>query len=142
MEWFEDESFWAELYPYMFPEEQFKVAEEQVDKILALIRLQGHSVLDLCCGPGRHLISLAKKGYLVTGVDRTKHLLEKAKERANAAGVNVELIQCDMRDFTRSGSYDLVLNMYTSFGFFNNCVTFFRTGLHQALIVDTSYCDV
>jgi 2-polyprenyl-3-methyl-5-hydroxy-6-metoxy-1,4-benzoquinol methylase len=119
MEWYKDEHFWAELYPYMFPEKQFTIAEEQVDKILALTRLPKCAVLDLCCGPGRHLIGLAKRGYSVTGVDSTMCLLEKAKERADAAGVNVELVQCDMRDFVRSGAYDLVLNMYTSFGFFD-----------------------
>jgi SAM-dependent methyltransferase len=119
MEWFEDESFWRDLYPYMFPEEQFKLADQQVDKILALVRPQGRSVLDLCCGPGRHSTSLATKGFAVTGVDRTKFFLKRAKERANAAGVSIELVQADMRDFVRSAAYDLVLNMYTSFGLFS-----------------------
>ena len=60
--WFEDEAFWMALYPYLFPEEQFARAEEQVDQLLALVAPAGHVVLDLCCAPGRHAIGLAKRG--------------------------------------------------------------------------------
>jgi hypothetical protein len=35
-EWFEDESLWRELYPVMFPEDRFRLGEEQVPKILIL----------------------------------------------------------------------------------------------------------
>ncbi len=35
-EWFTDESFWRELYPFMFPDTAFTAAEEQVDRALAL----------------------------------------------------------------------------------------------------------
>lgn len=30
--WFEDESFWSELYSFMFPAEGFRLAEEQIEK--------------------------------------------------------------------------------------------------------------
>jgi SAM-dependent methyltransferase len=53
-------------------------------------------------------------------VDRTKYLLDKARAGARAAGVKVEWIQRDMRDFVRSDSFDLVLSMYTSFGYFDD----------------------
>jgi ubiquinone/menaquinone biosynthesis C-methylase UbiE len=51
------------LYPYLFPEEQFARAEEHVDQLLAPVAPTGHVVLDLCCGPGRHAIGLAKRGF-------------------------------------------------------------------------------
>ncbi len=79
---------------------------------------QGESILDLCCGPGRHSVLLAKRGIKVTSVDITPFLLKKARERAIAEGVQVEWVQKDMRDFVRDASYDLVLNMFTSFGYF------------------------
>ena len=59
-EWFEDESFWSELYTFMFPEERFQIAEEQIEKVLTLVDYQGGPVLDLCCGPGRHSFALAR----------------------------------------------------------------------------------
>ena len=49
-EWFENEDFWTEMYPYMFPEERFESAEDQVDKILSLVEFSGTHILDLCCG--------------------------------------------------------------------------------------------
>lgn len=119
-EWFEDESFWIQMYPFMFPRKRFEEAEEQIDKILRLIDFHGSSILDLCCGPGRHAVILAKRGLNVTGVDRTPFLLEKAREIGRAQNVQIEWILEDMRNFIRQDSYDLVLNMFTSFGYFDS----------------------
>jgi SAM-dependent methyltransferase len=119
-EWFDDDSFWKDLYPVMFPSERIDAATEEVDKILLLAKLKKGTVLDLCCGPGRHSVALAKRGFKVTGVDRTKFLLNKAKARARKAKAKVEWIQRDMRDFVRSESFDLVLSMFTSFGYFDD----------------------
>jgi len=119
-EWFDDDSFWRELYPFMFPEQRFAAADEQVAQALVLTKPPGKSVLDLCCGPGRCSIALAKKGFRVTGVDRTKYLLDKARAKAKAAHVKVEWIREDMRDFVRPGAFALVLSMFTSFGYFDD----------------------
>ncbi len=70
-EWFEDEAFWREFYPFMFSARRIAEADEQMAKVLALTKPAGKAVLDLCCGPGRCSIALARKGYRVTGVDRT-----------------------------------------------------------------------
>jgi len=45
-EWFDDESFWRELYLCMFPDERIAVADEQIEKVLALTKPTGNSVLD------------------------------------------------------------------------------------------------
>ncbi len=119
-EWFEDESFWDTFYQYLFSAERVGAAVEEVEKILALVDFKGSSILDLCCGPGRHAVALAKRGFSVTGVDRTRLLLDKARERGRAENVEVEWVLDDMRSFLREGSYDLALNMFTSFGFFDD----------------------
>jgi 2-polyprenyl-3-methyl-5-hydroxy-6-metoxy-1,4-benzoquinol methylase len=75
-EWFADESIWKDLYPFTFPESAFAVGDEQVEKILRLTGVGGGKVLDLCCGPGRHSVALAKRGFAVTAVDRTRFLLD------------------------------------------------------------------
>ena len=119
-EWFDDDSFWRELYPFMFPERRLAEADKQIAKALALAKPAGRAVLDLCCGPGRCSVALAKKGFRVTGVDRTKYLLAKAREKARAARVEIEWVQKDMRDFVRPDSFALVLSMFTSFGYFDD----------------------
>lgn len=117
-DWFENEAFWREAYAFMFPETRIAEATDQMAKALALTSPSGKAVLDLCCGPGRCAVALAKQGLTVTGVDRTKFLLEKARARARKEKVRVEWVQEDMRKFVRKNSYDLVLSMFTSFGYF------------------------
>ena len=120
MEWFENEEFWRDLYPFMFSEERFAAAREEVTSILALTRCEGGSVLDLCCGPGRHCLEFAQLGFNVTGVDRSRFLLDIARRRASAAGLSIEWVETDMRGFSRAGSSDLACNVFTSFGYFKD----------------------
>ena len=118
MEWFEDESLWRELYPYVFPLERVAAASGQVTQLLDLAGVTGGAVLDLCCGPGRHAVEFARRGFVVTGVDRSPFLLERARERALASAVEVEWVLDDMRHFERSASFHLACNLFTSFGYF------------------------
>ncbi len=119
-EWFDDDSLWRELYPYIFTEERAGAGAEIARQVLALAKPRGRRVLDLCCGPGRYAVPLAKRGYAVTGVDRTRYLLDKARARARAARVGVEWVRSDMRDFVRPDSFDLALSIFTSFGYFDD----------------------
>jgi SAM-dependent methyltransferase len=122
-EWFEDESFWVDVYPFTFTEERLGMGDAEVAKILALAGIAGpggRTALDLCCGPGRHAVPLAQRGMRVTGVDRTQFHLDLARERARMADVSVELVEGDMRNFRRPASYDLALSMFTSFGYFES----------------------
>jgi SAM-dependent methyltransferase len=119
-EWFTDESIWKDLYPFHFPESAFAAADEQVDKIVRLTGVQGGNVLDLCCGPGRHTLALAKRGFAVTAVDYTPFLLQCARDRAAEANQRVEFIREDMRRFSRPAAFDLIINLFTSFGYFDN----------------------
>jgi SAM-dependent methyltransferase len=122
-QWFEDESLWVDLNPFSFSEERLRAGEDEVAKVLALVGLTdsaGRAVLDLCCGPGRHAVPLAQRGMRVTGVDRTPFHLDRARERARLAGVDVEWVDADMRDFRRPTAYDLALSLFTSFGYFDS----------------------
>jgi len=119
-EWFDNDTFWRDIHDFIFAPARLKAAKGEVDSIIRLTKIKKGAALDLCCGPGRCSIALAKRKFKVTGVDRTKYLLDRARSRARAAKVKIEFIQKDMRDFTRPDSFDLVINMYTSFGYFAN----------------------
>ena len=71
--WFEDDTLWESLESFLFS--QFRSSEltvREAEQILALVPPpQGAAVLDLCCGPGRHSLEFARRGFRVTGVDRT-----------------------------------------------------------------------
>ena len=120
MEWFKKSDFWELTYPFMFPETRIEKAEEDILSVLKLAGLEKGDVLDLCCGPGRFSIPLARMGFNVTGVDATGYLLNIAENRASLENVEVELVNEDMLKFCRPVSFDLVLNMFTSFGYFQD----------------------
>ncbi len=92
----------------------------EVDQLVALLKLEPLKILDLGCGQGRHAIELARRGYEVTGVDLSSYLLGVAAERASAAGVTVRWLQGDMRRPPVGREFDLVLNLFTSFGYFDD----------------------
>ena len=117
-EWFSDDDFWRTLYPFLFSDEQLAKGESEVEQVLSLVEFSGTRVLDLCCGPGRHSVPLANKGLQVTAVDLSSFLLDLAKARAKREGVEIEWISQDMRSFCRENAYDLIINLYTSFGYF------------------------
>jgi SAM-dependent methyltransferase len=98
MEWFENDDFWRDFYPFMFSDERFAATPDEVSRILALTQCSGGDVLDLCCGPGRHSVELAQRGFKVTGVDRSPFLLEKARDHAAKSGAAVEWVNQDMRE--------------------------------------------
>lgn len=121
MEWFEDEDFWATYAPFMFDEAHWSTAPEEVEGTLRLAAVpRGGRVLDACCGVGRHSLEFAARGYTVTGVDLTRAFLDAARESADAAGLSdrIEWVRDDIRRFSRPGSFDLCVNLFTSFGYF------------------------
>jgi SAM-dependent methyltransferase len=119
-QWFENESFWREGYRFMFSEDAFSVAKDQIDQIIGLTGARTGRVLDLGCGPGRHAVPMAAKRLNVTGVDASLFLLEKAEEHAKRSNVDVEFVHADMRSFHRSDTFELAVSMFSSFGYFDD----------------------
>lgn len=120
MEWFESEDFWRDFYPYMFSADRFAAARDEVSRVMTLTGRTSGSLLDLACGPGRHAVEFAQRGFHVTGVDRSPFLLDRARENASQAGASVEWVMEDMRLFLRPGTFDVACNLFTSFGYFED----------------------
>ncbi len=119
--WYEDERLWVMLEPQLFDDKRKKEAAEEAQNVVKLLGLrQGAEILDLCCGPGRHSIELAKLGFRVTGVDRTEHYLDVARAHAATQGAAVEFVLQDMRTFRRPAAFDAAINLFTSFGYFED----------------------
>lgn len=66
-------------------------------------------VLDLGCGDGRNALPLAAAGHRVTGVDISKSGIEALRRRADAEGLEMEIVTADLRTFSPAGLYDLVI---------------------------------
>jgi len=119
--WYADERFWKAFYTFLFGEKRFEDARTQVEPLVDLLELTGgESILDLCCGPGRFTVPLALRGFAMTGVDRSPFLLGKAREHAARQSADVEWVLQDIREFSRPGAFDAILNLFTSFGYFED----------------------
>jgi SAM-dependent methyltransferase len=133
--WFENESFWKGCYPLLFPGESFRVAPEQIERVLARAGTASGKALDLCCGPGRHAVALSHRGFRVTAVDRSPYLIEKARELAAQTDAGIEFVVDDMRSFVRPSSFDLIVNLSNSFGYFDDRTDDLRVlkNIHESL---------
>jgi SAM-dependent methyltransferase len=119
-DWFADESFWEAIYPLLFSGRARTAAAADVGAIKALIGRPVTTVLDLCCGAGRHSVAFAKQGSRVTGVDRSAFLLGHARQYALDENVEIRWEQQDMRDFVVPARFDLATSLFTSFGYFDD----------------------
>lgn len=119
--WYYDDEFWITYGPVMFDKERIKSASFEIDNLLMLSELKpGDSVLDSCCGQGRHSIILADRGLKVTGVDITEPYLKTAMKRAEEKKLNIEFIKDDILKFVREESFDGATNLYNSLGYFED----------------------
>ena len=85
----------------------------EVDFVLEALELRGgERVLDLACGFGRHSLELARRGYLVVGVDFTEAYVMHARSIARDEHLdNAEFLLADVRDVSFHEEFDAVLNM-------------------------------
>ncbi|NEA08234.1 methyltransferase domain-containing protein [Streptomyces sp. SID10692] len=118
MHWYEDDALWSDFAPTMFPPARAESAAALVDGSPLLDFPPGTRVLDLCCGPGLFVVPLAARGYEVTGVDLSPSMLERARAACDAAGAKARLERADMLTYRESEAFDVVLNVFTSFGYF------------------------
>ena len=89
------------------------------------------TILDIACGEGSFAVAMAGRGYAVTGVDISAEMLKLARERAAAAGLNVDFVEQDMRKLFFDGGFDLATSWYDSLNY-----------LLRIQDLDACYCGV
>tara|TARA_B000000475_G_C15942045_1_gene425180 strand:+ start:98 stop:826 length:729 start_codon:yes stop_codon:yes gene_type:complete len=115
MNWFAN-WFDSEYYHILYNNRDKLEANLFIDNILKKFQPPDNAFfLDLACGSGRHSIYLNKKGYNVDGVDLSKKSLLKAKSYQNDT---LQFIAEDIRSYKKPTKYDFILNLFTSFGYF------------------------
>jgi len=85
-------------------------AEEFVDRLTVE---PGMQVLDVACGTGNLAIPAARKGARVTGADIASNLLDQARQRAAAEGLDATFETGDAEKLPYAdGRFDLVMSMF------------------------------
>ena len=111
--WF-DSPYYHILYQHRDEAE----AQFFIDNLLSEIKLPEHArLLDLACGKGRHSIYLHSKGFNVVGADLSPESIAAANLSKTEG---LEFVVHDMRETLKMGDFDAVLNLFTSFGYFNS----------------------
>lgn len=73
----------------------------------------GQRVLDVGCGTGVVAVTAARRGAIVTGLDLTPALLERARENAEIAGVSIDWHEGDAENLPfGDGAFDVVLSQF------------------------------
>ncbi len=66
-------------------------------------------ILDVGCGNGRHTLELARRGYVVVGIDLSESMLTQGRRIAKAENLNVDLIQFDARELKYQKEFDAAI---------------------------------
>jgi len=136
VDWYEELHLWSGFSDVLFSPARARQAIETVDASPLLAFEPGSRVLDQCCGVGLYSVALARRGYEVTGVDIHPELLERAGATCAEAGVEATFERADVLDHVEPGAYDVVVNLYTSFGYFERAEDNLRVlrNAHRSLV--------
>ncbi len=101
----------------LFPDDA--ETDREVQGLLQMLNLQpGQRVADICCGAGRHLVRLAPEGLELVGLDSSSLMIDLARQAMAERDVRAGLVRGDARSLPfRSGCFDVVLNLFNSFGY-------------------------
>lgn len=112
--WYKDA--FGKFYPILYSHLDEAAAERDINQLINRFQLTGDErILDVCCGEGRHLSALLKKGFDAWGVDFSGYLLKKAAVRRETSG---RILRADIRAIPFKNCFHVALNLFTSFGYF------------------------
>ncbi len=104
------QNFFDEHAPHYLQNCFAQNTEFECDFIVQELGLKaGMKVLDIGCGAGRHSVGLAKRGFLVTGIDLSEGMLNQARKGASEAGVQVIIEQTNAVHKRYEGEFDAVI---------------------------------
>jgi D-alanine-D-alanine ligase len=98
-----------------------EITAVEIDAFLSMLDAGPEDrILDLCCGQGRHVLELARRGYRnLTGVDRSHYLIARAKRVFRQQGLQAVFREGDARKLRFAADcFDIVYIAGNSFGYF------------------------
>jgi SAM-dependent methyltransferase len=115
--WFES-WFASPYYHILYKGRDEKEAQFFLDNLINLLKPPANAkMLDVGCGRGRHSIYLNKKGFNLTGIDLSEESIAFDKKFENPT---LSFQVHNMKETFRENYFDYVLNLFTSFGYFDS----------------------
>lgn len=104
---------YAEYYDLIYQDKDY---ERECDFIEDIFRRFSsdpvRTVLDGGCGAGGHAIPLARRGYLITGIDNSEIMLKRAKKKAVESDLSLDFHLRDLRQFDLVKKFDACICMF------------------------------
>lgn len=119
----------ALIYDQVMEDVDYEGWASYVEELLRTHGLRVETLVDLCCGTGGSTIPFARRGYRVVGVDRSPHMLEVARKKAAALGLDITFLEqdvtaLDLDEVARSGDrplapggFDLAISLFDSLNY-------------------------
>jgi len=120
----------ASFYDVLYKHKKYSGEAGILHKIIKRYDKNPKTLLDLGCGTAKHAIAFSRLGYQVTGIDRSKQMLNMAKQNTNSARVSMPLIYSSIANYRSSKQFDVVVALFhvLSYQTTNNSVaSFFKT---------------
>lgn len=107
-----------DYFHYISPRADDRETADMVRIIGDLLEMEpGARILDLCCGAGRHTVTLADRGYTVVGVDRSFAGLELARGQITLRANSAQVVCADVRNLPFGRNFDAAVSLFSSFGY-------------------------
>ncbi len=88
-----------------------------LENVFRRYRVRPKTVLDIGCGTGNHDFPLARRGYDVTGIDQSNHMLDFARKKAARITSPPRFVHANMQSFRLPKTFDAVVCMFGAFGY-------------------------
>jgi len=103
---------YANAYDVLYKDKDYEKECDFIEELFKIYSFKPSKILDLGCGTGGHAIILGKRGYKVTGIDRSIHMLKKAREKARNIELRIDFIEGDITNITLDRKFDAVISMF------------------------------
>jgi len=103
---------YAYYYDLLYEDKDYQAEASYIDQLIKNYNPRARTILDLGCGTGTNVITLAQRGWQVVGVDFVKRAIQSARRKADQTGVSAEFVVSDVTRLEKvDGDFDLVLDI-------------------------------
>ena len=114
----------AEYYDLIYFDKNY---EKECMFLLSVIqknKISGKMLVDFGCGTGEHAIILSKKGYDVTGIDKSKKILSIAQKKIVERNDSIQLVHGDISTIKLKKKFDIAISMFSTLCYITNIQKF------------------
>src|SRR5262252_5677215 len=103
----------AQVYDLLYSDKNYQLECDLIESAVQQFSTRKTtSILDAGCGSGGHTIELARRGYQLSGLDRSEGLLGVALSRSQSENLDVRFEKGDLRSFELGRKFDACISMF------------------------------